>query len=100
MPRGLMRINWKLVVDLLTGVAWPAFAAVAAFLLRRPFAMLVSEIARRARKLSVYEVSVELATLPQLSPSWAAGSTDVRQLMSSQVFDSASQSLFSRVAAA
>jgi hypothetical protein len=89
-----MRIDWKLVVDLMKALAWPGFSVFAVFLLRRPLAELVAQIARRARKFSVYEISVELATLPELSSSWSAGSADVRQLTSSQVFDSASQTLF------
>jgi hypothetical protein len=89
-----MDINWALVIELLKAVAWPIVATAALCLFRRPLTDLVSQIARRASKLSVYEVSVELATLPELSPSWSVGAEDVRQLTSSQIFDSASQTLF------
>jgi hypothetical protein len=48
----------------------------------------------------VFEVSVELATLPELRPStWTAGPGDVRQLTAAVVFDSYSQSLFQELLA-
>lgn len=89
-----MKIDWKLVVEFVTAIAWPLVAAFALYLLRRPLIELVSQVAHRARKLSVFEVSVELSTLPELHTSWSAGSVDVRQLSSSQIFDSFSQTLF------
>jgi hypothetical protein len=75
-------------------LAWPIVAAFALYLLRRPLVELVGQVARRAKKLSVFEVSVELATLPELAPQWSVAGTDVRRLSSSQIFDTASQALF------
>ena len=92
-----MHIDWFLAVDLLKAWAWPLVALFAAFLLRKPLAVLVAQIAKRARKFSVYEISVELATVPELSSTWTAGSADVRQLTSAHVFDSASTSLFNEL---
>jgi hypothetical protein len=103
-----MEINWVVVVELFKSIAgaavelakalaWPLIAMVGFFLFRRPFADLVAQIARRANKFSVYEISVELATLPELSPPWSIGSEDVRQLTSSLIFDSASQTLFAEL---
>lgn len=89
-----MNINWTLVVEAVKALAWPIVAAFALYLLRRPLVELVGQLARRARKLSVFEVSVELATLPELQPPWSVGDTDARRLSSSQIFDSASQTLF------
>jgi hypothetical protein len=89
-----MHIDSHLVVDLLKAWAWPLVALFSVFLLRKQFAVLVAQIARRARKFSVYEISVELATVPELSSTWRAGSADVRQLTPATVFDSYSQSLF------
>lgn len=57
----------------------------------------VGQLARRAKKISVLEVSVELATLPELQPSWSVGDVDARRLTSSQIFDSASQTLFQEI---
>jgi len=89
-----MQIDWQLVVDVIKALAWPAVVAFALYLFRRPLVDLVAQVARRAKKFTVYEVSVELATLPELSATWAVGSQDVRQLTSAQFFDSASQTLF------
>jgi hypothetical protein len=89
-----MHIDWHLVVDLLKAWAWPIATLLVVFLLRRPLAELVAQIARRARKLSVYQVSIELATVPELSSTWRAGAADVRQLTDVMVFDSDSESLF------
>lgn len=89
-----MKIDWKLVVEFLTAIAWPVVAAFALYLLRRPLIELVSQVARRAQKLSVFEVSVELSTLPELRTSWSAESVDVRQLSAADIFDSPSGNLF------
>jgi len=89
-----MDINWTLVVEAVKALAWPIVAAFALYLLRRPLVELVGQLARRAKKLSVFEVSVELATLPELQPPWSVAGTDVRRLSSSQIFDTPSQTLF------
>jgi hypothetical protein len=89
-----MNISWTLVVEAVKALAWPIVAAFALYLLRRPLVELVGQVARRAKKLSVFEVSVELATLPELAPQWSVAGTDVRRLSSSQIFDTASQALF------
>lgn len=92
-----MNINWTLVVDVVKALAWPIVAAFALYLLRRPLVEFVGQLARRAKKVSVFEVSVELATLPELQPSWSVGDVDARRLTSSQIFDSASQTLFQEI---
>src|SRR5580765_1697791 len=92
-----MNVDSKLLVELLKTFVWPAIAVIALYMLRRPLSDLLGQIARRAHKLSIYEVSVELAALPELPSSWSAGADDVRQLTSSQVFDSYSQSLFNEL---
>src|SRR2546425_309319 len=84
----------NVAAELFKALAWPLVGALAVYLLRRPLLEVLSQFARRARKVSVAGVSVELATLPELHASWTMGSVDPRQLTSSQVFDSASQTLF------
>ena len=54
-----MIIDWTLVVEVVKALAWPTVAAFALYLLRRPLIELVGQLARRARKVSVFEVSVE-----------------------------------------
>jgi hypothetical protein len=90
----IMNINWTLVVEAITALAWPIIAAFALYLLRRPLVELIGQMAKRAKKISMFEVSVELAALPELQAPWSVGDTDPRRLSSSLIFDSASQSLF------
>lgn len=85
--------DWKLLVDFLTGISWPVVVGLIVFVLRRPLLEILSQLARRASKVSLYKVSVELSTLPELSANWSVGSVDPRQLTSAQIFDSASQTL-------
>jgi hypothetical protein len=87
-------INLTLVVEVIKALAWPIVAAFALYLLRRPLVELLGQLARRAKKLAIFEVSVELTTLPELQPQWSVGGTDVRRLSSSQIFSSGSQGLF------
>jgi hypothetical protein len=87
-------IDWHLVVEVIKALAWPLLAGFALYLFRVPLVELAGQIARRASKVSVFEISVELATLPELRPSWSAGTENVRQLTSAAIFDSFSQTLF------
>lgn len=94
-----MSIDWNLVVEAIKAIAWPIVAGVAIYLLREPLRAVVDQIALRAKKVSVFQVSVELVTLPERVPSWSVGTVDPRRLSSSQFFDSASQSLFNELLA-
>jgi len=80
-----MQINWPLVVEFIKIVVWPLVSALALYILRRPLIELLGEVARRAIKLSVYQVSVELTPLPELETSWSIGDQDIRQLTSSSI---------------
>lgn len=92
-----MKINWALVVEVVKALAWPIIAGIAVYLLRRPLVELLTSIAQRAHKVSVFDISFELRSLPVLKTSWTAASTDLRQLTPSQVFDSASRTLFAEL---
>lgn len=93
-----MHIDWALIVEAIKALAWPVFAAATVFYLRGPLVDLVGQLARRATRLSVFDVSVELATLPELRTAWQVGDADPRRLTSSMIFDSASQALFAELA--
>jgi hypothetical protein len=84
----------KSALDLVNALAWPLVVVLALILFRRPLIELLGELIRRARKLSVYHVSIELATVPVLSPSWTAPQIDVRQLSSAHLVDSFTATLF------
>jgi hypothetical protein len=89
-----MSIDWTAVVEVVEALAWPAVVLLALYLFKQPLIDLVGELARRARKVSVFEVSIELATLPQMQAPWSVGNVDPRRLSSSQIFDSATQTIF------
>ncbi|MEH2537193.1 MULTISPECIES: hypothetical protein [unclassified Bradyrhizobium] len=84
----------KSALDLINALAWPLVVVLALILFRGPLVELLGEVIRRARKVSVYHVSVELATVPVLSPSWSPPEIDVRQLSSAHLIDSYTVTLF------
>ena len=92
-----MKFDWVLFVDLLKTFAWPLVVGFALYLFRRPIIELVSQIIKRAKRLSVYSVSVDLASLEELTPPWSVGTVDVRQLTSAEIFDSYSDTLFTEL---
>jgi hypothetical protein len=87
-----LEINWNFVVELITRVAWPVLIAMALYWFRRPLGEFVSQVARRIQKFSVFEVSVQLAPLPELHTS--VPSIDLRQLSHQNLFDSPTVPLF------
>jgi hypothetical protein len=89
-----MSVDWELVIEAIKALAWPLVVVFSLYLFRHPLVDLVAQIARRAQKVSVFEVSVEFATLPELHPSWSVKEGDVRRLTSSSIFDSSTASLF------
>ena len=87
-------------VDLVSALAWPLVILGAVLLLRRPLGSLLDDVGKRATKLSVFQVAVELATVPEVAPSWKIAGDDVRQLTRADVFDSATMSLFQELSSA
>jgi hypothetical protein len=92
-----MNIDWALVVDAAKGLAWPSVTVFALYTFRHQLVELLTHLGRRATKVSIFEVSIELASLPELKPSWSVGNEDPRRLNSSVIFDSASQTLFNEL---
>jgi len=89
------------MVELTIALAWPVVALVALILLHRPIADALVQLAKRAKSLTVFDVSLELATLPELQTSWIADTNaDVRKLTSAMIFDSYSHTLFAQLASA
>jgi hypothetical protein len=87
----------KLALDLVNALAWPLVVVFALILFRGPLVQLLEQIIRRARKVSVYQVSIELASVPVLSPSWSEPNIDVRRLSVAQLFDSRTHTLFNEL---
>ena len=94
-------IDWKLMFELTNALAWPVVALVALIVLHKPIAGALVQLAKRAKSFTVFDVSLELATLPELQTSWIADTNaDVRKLTSSLIFDSYSYTLFAQLASA
>jgi hypothetical protein len=63
-------MEFKDLVELLNVIAWPAVVGVALLVFRKPLALLVEDLGKRATRLSVFEVSIELATVPSPPAPW------------------------------
>jgi hypothetical protein len=87
-------------VDLVGALAWPLVILSVIILLRKPLGHLLEDVSKRATKLSLFQFSVELSTVPQLAPSWTVAGDDVRQLTRADVFDSATMTLFQELSSA
>jgi hypothetical protein len=95
-----MTVASSTAVQLVGALAWPAAILAAVVLLRKPLASLLEDLGKRATKLSIFQFAVELATVPELAPSWNVPGGDVRQLTRADVFDSATMSLFQELSGA
>lgn len=52
-------------VDLLKALSWPAVVIAAIFVFRKALPLFLQELGKRATKLSLWQVSVELSTVPE-----------------------------------
>jgi hypothetical protein len=68
-----MDVTAKDWIDLLKAALWPAAALVGMFLFRAPLSDLLRTIGRRATKLSLFKVEVELAKLQRASIGFDPG---------------------------
>lgn len=89
------------MIDVGRVLAWPLVALVALVVLRKPVGAMLSDVGKRATKLSLFQFAVELATVPELAPQWnVPNAGDVRQLTRADVFDSYTTTLFQQLAIA
>jgi len=95
-----MEMDWKALAEILDAIAWPLAVGIALIVARKPLTRLAVELGRRATKVSVGDYAIELAPMPELTPGWSTADFDVRQLTSSQIFDSYTHSLFEQLATA
>jgi hypothetical protein len=93
-----MEMNWEALAGILDAITWPLVVGIALVVFRKPLTKLAADLGSRVTKLSVGAYAIELAPLPELTPDWSTADFDVRQLTSSQVFDSFTQSLFEQLA--
>jgi len=65
------RWQWKDLADLVRALAWPAVLAIGLLMFRRPLSRFFEQFAGRISKLSLFEVAVELATVPTAPAPWS-----------------------------
>lgn len=89
------------VVSVLGAVAWPLSALIIALILRGPLGQMLANIGARATKLSVLQVSIELAAVPEAPSQWSVDvgsrTEDLRQLTPAQTLDSYAMTLFEQL---
>jgi hypothetical protein len=78
-------------------LAWPVVALIAFIYFRGPLGKLMAELPRRASKITVFDFSIELAKVPQMSTNWSAGGADVRRLTQASMFDSNTSDLIQQI---
>lgn len=59
------------IIQLFKIMTWPLVVLVIVLILRKPLIQFVSELGKRATKLSAFEVSVEFATVPSPPTPWS-----------------------------
>lgn len=64
------RASLKDVAEVVKALAWPLAVAVLLLLFRRPLSRFMEQIAGKITKVSVFEVSLELATVPSAPTPW------------------------------
>jgi hypothetical protein len=97
--RDLPDAQGKNVVGLVEAVVWPAVAVVALLVLSRPLGNLLGKVGSRITRISVFDVSIEIAQLDEFKPGWSQVPMDVRKVTPDHVFDSASRTLFEQFTA-
>jgi hypothetical protein len=91
LKHSLMSIQPIDLPSLLKAVSWPAIAAVALALFRRPLANVFSALGQKVSKFSIGGFSIEMAQVQEMKPS--AMDTEIRQLQAGLVPQSGSTSL-------
>jgi hypothetical protein len=88
------------IVELVKALAWPMVFVGALVGFRKPLQQLIAQLGQRATKLSVFNLSVELSTIPEFAPAWSGPHlSDVRQLSSADEFSSGAMALFEQIRA-
>ena len=66
------RVRWQFkdLVELMKALVWPVVLALALIVFRRPISRFVEQIAGKITKVSVFEVAIELATVPSAPTPW------------------------------
>jgi hypothetical protein len=87
----------KDIITLVQAVAWPLTTIAGLLYFRAPLRKLVEELPGRASKIKIFDFSIELARLPQMSTTWTAGNADIRRLTAANMFDSNTHDLIQQI---
>lgn len=94
-----MPIDWPAVAQVLDAIAWPVAGIFVAIVLRVPLLRLASGLGNRITSVGIGKFSIELApaALKEFRPKWKIENEDIGGLTGSDVFDSASTSLYEQL---
>jgi len=90
----------KDVIALTQALAWPLATFVGVLYFRDQIRKLMEELPGRASKITVFDFSIELAKIPQMTTTWAAGNADIRRLTPASMFDSNTSDLIQQISSA
>lgn len=88
-------MNWTTVIELIKSIAWPLVVIIGLIMLRKPLTAFLSSLGGRITKLSVFEVSIEIATLPVPPSPWSDPQSSA--MTGGDVYSTAFMMLFERI---
>jgi hypothetical protein len=93
-------MDWNTITALVEILAWPVVVAIALIVFRKPLGAFLSGLSGRLTKLSVLDVSIELAELPQSTAPWNAPAIpQSSEMTGGEVSSTALMTLFGRIEA-
>src|SRR5688572_4821183 len=87
-------------IALAQALAWPATTLFGVLYFRGPLQKLMKELPGHASKITLFDFSIELARIPQMTSTWAAGNADIRRMTPASMFDSNTADLIQQIASA
>jgi hypothetical protein len=91
-----MPVYFHALTELLGVVAWPLVVLIALWLLRPALGGLAESLSRHVKKVSFFDIEVELSTLPEFKPPPLI--TDIRELNRGPGMTSQPDNLFAQIA--
>ena len=65
-----MTVEFKDLITLVTGISWPIVVVIALFVFHKPLARFVEELGKRTTKFSAFDISIEMAPVPNPPAPW------------------------------
>ena len=93
-------MDWQILVELLSVIAWPLIVGLALFLYRKPLSTFIDGLGQRVTKVSAFEVSIELAELPTPPSPWSDPNiSENSEMIGGEVDSTTLMTLFERIGA-